>query len=314
MKKLFIILLLLLTIFPFAIAYANMGPPQEVNPSNCGLVFSQNDQIKITDEQIVFDLTRESRQITAIYSMENTTNQTIKMLVAFPFPAYSKDSQTDIIIKFNGKNVDYKFKMYDVVNPFGEPIEYDQDYIDKMLEYVSSDEQKDNQSILNVGVAYYYLEFLPNEKSQVQVSYSTMPSAYMSKYSNAYRYQYIYFLSPAKYWKEYANLSIKVIANDNLQKYMISSNVLFDFDKENNVYTFTSDKLPESELNFSMYYHDKISRFEPMAFERAKMIVIMYLVYGWFIWVPLLIIIITIIVVVVVRKKKKKKQENVNKT
>lgn len=306
MKKRIAILCLLLA-FVLAVpmlAWANMGPPISTNPAGGGLTFAKNDNIKILGETLTFDLTKNERNVTADYKMKNTSDENVSILVAFPLPVYGSNTDNDFSVQVNGKEISVQTKFFARHDPWEESAIYNDEYLQKMLENITEESapSTDNEGYLNVFVAYYTLEFQPQESINVVINYTAEPSAY---HTVAYQYKhvYIYYLSPASNWKDFEGIRIVIKLNDGNDKYLLDSNLEFEFDKETNTYVYESDTLPNTELRFTTYYNRRISKLEPAA---IRMFFIITFAYFWYIWLFVIVAIVVTIVCIVRYKKKLK--------
>ena len=71
------------------------------------------------------------------------------------------------------------------------------------------------------------------------------------------QYTYDYILNPARNWKDFKNLNIKIIAPEEAP-YIINSSIELKKD-DNNIYTAYLEKLPEEDFFFTLYSKKKVS-------------------------------------------------------
>ena len=92
---------------PAATASANMGPPPPLG-ENSGIVFEVHDVVKV-DSQIlnINFISDNNAQITAIYTMTNTSNEAISVKSMFLSPIYWGQPQREYEITANGTALEY---------------------------------------------------------------------------------------------------------------------------------------------------------------------------------------------------------------
>ncbi|MDD4569912.1 MAG: hypothetical protein PHE70_07315, partial [Tepidanaerobacteraceae bacterium] len=144
----------------------------------------------------------------------------------------------------------------------------------------------------------YTVEFAANSEKEVSVSYRT--SGTMDRRETADPlYTFDYILNPAENWKDFKNLYIEINPPQKAPHIVKSS---IEFTKgENNTYTATLTKLPENDLSFTLYAHEKITLFDKIQgkFSRSFGYFAVFLIY-----VIAFLIIGIIIVMLIFRRKK----------
>lgn len=107
-----------------------------------------------------------------------------------------------------------------------------------------------------IMVFVYKAEFLPQVQKEVRVSYKT-PGTMDSRETLEPTYTFEYLLNPARYWGDFKNLSVKILAPEDTP-YLIASSL--DFTRETDrIYTANLEELPEGDLTFTLYSKEKIS-------------------------------------------------------
>lgn len=102
----------------------------------------------------------------------------------------------------------------------------------------------------------YSVKFPKNSKKEISVSYKT--NGTMDRRETAEpQFTYDYILNPARNWKGFKNLNIKIITPEEAP-YIVTSSI--ELNKEdNNVYTAYSEELPEEDFSFTLYSKEKVT-------------------------------------------------------
>jgi len=103
---------------------------------------------------------------------------------------------------------------------------------------------------------YYETSFQAEEEKTTSISYEAGGSM-DRRSSKDPTYTFEYLLSPAGYFKDFTNLTLRVLPSEGYP-YVISSSLPLD-KKENGEYLGVFDTLPEKELTFTMYREEKIT-------------------------------------------------------
>lgn len=101
---------------------------------------------------------------------------------------------------------------------------------------------------MNIYALDYDLNLKANETITVKIKYNYLLSHSYSRKNNDY--DFVYYLSPAKYWKDFSNLTINLTLDESvpvLKKASLNFKKLGDYK-----YQYTSSELPEMELTFSV--------------------------------------------------------------
>ena len=114
----------------------------------------------------------------------------------------------------------------------------------------------DQDNYQRIFTLVYTVEFPHSSEREVSISYYTSGTMDKTKTVDPL-YTFDYILNPAKHWKDFKDLNIKVIAPEKAPHIVKSS---IEFTKgENNTYTATLNKLPEDDLSFTLYANEKIT-------------------------------------------------------
>jgi len=105
----------------------------------------------------------------------------------------------------------------------------------------------------------YEVPFEAMEEKTVEVRYQTLGSMDRRETVEP-TYTYEYFLHPAKYWKDFQDLTIKITPSESYP-YVLESNL--ELKKEDDgTYIGTFETLPEEDLTFTLYDKEKITTME----------------------------------------------------
>ncbi len=105
----------------------------------------------------------------------------------------------------------------------------------------------------------YEVPFEAFEEKTVEIRYPTLGSMDKRKTINP-TYTYNYFLHPAKYWKDFQNLTIRITPSKDYP-YVLQSNLLLNKETDG-TYVGTFDTLPEEDLSFTLYEKEEITSSE----------------------------------------------------
>jgi hypothetical protein len=158
-------------------------------------------------------------------------------------------------------------------------------------------EQGNYQRILTL---VYTVEFPANSEKEVSVSYRTYGTMDRRETSDPL-YSFDYILNPAKNWGDFKNLNIEIIAPQKAA-HIVKSSTQFT-KRENNTYKATLAKLPEDDLSFTLYAHEKITLLDKI---QGKL----WRSFGYFTLLvvdAIAFLIIGIIIVMLVLRRKKNK-------
>lgn len=209
-----LILMLTIGIFGcFSVVYANMAAPQP-NRLGTGIVFEKYDNISVISENLDISIKEDGNaEIMAEYKMKNLTNEKLSVRTMFIAP-YSK-KYSSYIVSVNNKEIETIESVYtieDTTKITSENVWQDVIENGKKIQEDGSGEY-DYYCKNNVVTIEYILEFEGNETIDVGVYYS-QPLAGRPVVSSFYNYEAYgeieYFLTPAKYWNGFEDLTITI--------------------------------------------------------------------------------------------------------
>lgn len=146
----------------------------------------------------------------------------------------------------------------------------------------------------------YDIDFAPQEEVEVKVNYSCALGA--SGYRKTADFEY--YLTPAKYWLDFQNLTINLYLDE---KYPVLEYTSLKFDRiDKGYYQYISDKLPDKDLKITVGLPISERIWSGFGY------FLMTLLYSWYIWLPILVLLVILTVVLVIIKKRRKKDQNQN--
>ena len=215
--------------------YANSGPTYwRGYPSYEILTIEENSPIKVLNEDLMFDFTKDEfleyngyhmpAQVTAKYTMLNTseTNEIVQM--AFPFISYMRDFRPEAInIKMNNKEIPFEVFIGDEFDA-GNKTRHSEEELDfrLIIESISSGEYvPTNYNLDDIGTLYTYdIVSEDDEDINIKISYNydNERSRIISKGFNGYEGS-----------NGMETLSSWVINNEKLEMFVLGEEVNFDF-------------------------------------------------------------------------------------
>lgn len=154
---------------------------------------------------------------------------------------------------------------------------------------------ENNQRILTL---VYTVEFPANSKKEVSVSYKTSGTMDRRETTEPL-YTFDYILNPAENWKDFKNLHIEIIPPQEAP-HIIKSSIQFT-KGENNAYIATLNELPEDDLSFTLYAHEKITLLDKIEGKLHRS-------FGYFVLLGIYALPIMIIGIIIVLLRKKDKE------
>ena len=137
----------------------------------------------------------------------------------------------------------------------------------------------------------YSLSFAPKQTIVNEVIVPIYPDVDEHYDPTVYRYHYL--LSPAKTWKEFSNLNIRINTN-----YYMQESSLEGFIKDDKGYSLHLDKLPDSELEFSLSTAEKSKR-ESSIYTLLILALLLAPILYYFIFVVCFVLLIIFLIIVV---------------
>ena len=224
--------LLLLSPIP---ASANMAAPADPDIGS-SITFERNDALAVTEEVLDIRVTGSTAEITATYSMVNSTDQPVSTPVMFLAPNTGDGS---VEVTADGVSVPCFTDQY-------------------VLNYTTKVETEDwryavltNGDVADVGGQTvegisFQLDFGPGETCEVSVSYPYRLGGYPDYDYNVKRGTIRYYLAPAAMWRDFQDLTINLYLDRDMPV-LAGSNL--DFEKVGTrTYQYRSDSLPEGNL------------------------------------------------------------------
>lgn len=237
MKKASRILILVL-VFALAvspIAHANMAAPARADVGS-SITFEKNDAIAVRSE--VLDITVHGSQadISAVYTMKNTTAEKISTPAMFLSPNIESGG-TRVLV--NGRETDFTTERYEIASWSDSEIIAARDWRYVVL----TNESSDGKTVNSID---FEMSFEPQEEYEVAVFYAYRLGGYPDYDFNAKDGEIEYYLAPAALWKDFENLTINLYLDKDMP--VIKSSNL-DFKKTGaRTYQYVSDTLPEENL------------------------------------------------------------------
>lgn len=288
MKKLLLILSLVLILASGVIVEANMAAPDTSDIAS-GITFKENNSISVVEETIAIRVKDDKAQIDVNYKMKNETDTRVVTESMFLSPNIDTAMT---VVKIDGIEVKYTYERYAL---------YDADVTLEDWQYVVlSKEDSNNISNRTVDTILFIMELEAQSQINVQLSYLYTLGG-RPNYDYNVRYgEIVYYLTPAKMWNEFYNLSIDIYLDVDMPL-LKSSNLKF-IKVEKRHYRYTATKLPEENLKVIIdqnAWQNFWSRFKSP-----------YLIWEILLLSPFIILIILVVIVVVftIHKHKKKKQ------
>lgn len=161
-----------------------------------------------------------------------------------------RNSYNDIIPDIQLYNVFAKVVDFEFTNNLGfSSVDNGMSYVDRMI------------------VLVYNVEFPKNSEKTVSVSYKTEGTMDLRNTKEPL-YTYDYILNPAKNWKDFKDLNIKIIPPEKAP-YVVESTI--ELNKDDNIYTAFLENLPEDDFKFTFYYKEKVDFWDKLAgrFDRS---------------------------------------------
>ena len=276
-------LALTLLLLPPLPASANMGPPADPDVGS-SITFERNDALAVTEEVLDIRVTGSTAEITATYSMVNSTDQPVSTPVMFLAPNTGDGS---VEVMADGVSVPCSTDQY-VLNYTTEVKTEDWRYA-----VLTNGDVADTDGQTVDGISFQ-LDFGPGEEYEVSVSYPYRLGGYPDHDYNVKRGTIRYYLAPAAMWRNFQDLTINLYLDRDMPV-LAGSNL--DFEKVGTrTYRYQSDTLPEGNLEIRI---DQNWFQEFIGTLRSPYLCMYLLFFG-----PVLLIIAVIIIIAVVIRRK----------
>lgn len=193
-----------------------------------------------------------------IYSFDEAFEITVK---GFESGASDAAEITDFRVDIEVVEMDIEAYLMDFVdadrNLYGETVYFKA--LDQALEKTSFVNEEDLTSAL-IAPRYvliaYEVPFDSMEEKTVEVRYATLGSMDRRETVNP-TYTYTYFLHPAKYWKDFRDLTIRITPSE-AYPYVLESNLPLTKGNDG-IYVGTFETLPEEDFKFTLYEKETIT-------------------------------------------------------
>jgi len=146
-------------------------------------------------------------------------------------------------------------------------------YLSQNLGFVALEDVLSASHQQRIITLIYELDFPPESERELKVSYITTGTMDKTQ-THSPLYTFHYLLNPAKNWKSFKDLSIKIITPEEAP-YIIESSIALE-KKGENLYTAFLKDLPLEDLSFTLYYQEKITWKDKI---QAKVYELRYLLY-----------------------------------
>ncbi|MBE0450891.1 MAG: hypothetical protein IBX70_08600 [Clostridia bacterium] len=245
----------------------------------------------------------EEKRIMEIFSFDEDLNIKIR---GFQNGASDAEEATDFRYEIEEVEMDIEHYLFDFIATDTDI--YSNIYVpeDKNVYYKALDQalerelfiSEDHISSLLIASRYvliaYEVPFEALEEKTVEVRYPTLGS--MDKRETVEpTYTYNYFLHPAKYWKEFHDLTIRITPSKDYP-YVLKSNLPL-IKETDGTYVGTFETLPTEDLSFTLYEKEEITTSEKIKNTLDKNIYLLL-----FIGLPLLVILSLVVLGLMVIK------------
>ena len=232
MKKLLSCALALLLVL-LTPASANSAPTRSDGDGGC--------PVTVSAEQLTFDIGGEggwnglTAQVTAVYQMENPTDESLPVQMTFyleQYRTYGREGAEALDTEGFSITAD------------GEPVEF-------ACAKAEADAEDTDRFALT-----YTVDFPAGAAREVAVSYPSRGLG-RSDWSSHWRHTFTYLLSPARHWADFGTLDVAVTTPES-SPYVIQSSLPLEEAGERR-YTAHFDSLPDGELIFTLYPEPRIT-------------------------------------------------------
>lgn len=277
--------LTLLLLLPLP-ASANMAAPADPDVGS-SITFERNDALAVTEEVLDIRVTGSTAEITATYSMVNSTDQTVSTPVMFLAP---NTGDGGVEVTADGVSVPCSTDQYVMSYATGVRTE-DWRYV-----VLTNSDVADGDGQKVDGISFQ-LDFGPGEACQVSVAYPYRLGGYPDYNYNVKYGEIQYYLAPAALWQDFQSLTINLYLDRDMPV-LADSNL--EFEKVGmRTYQYRSDSLPEGNLEIRVD-QNQIQKF--IGTLRSPYL-ILYLIF----FVPILLVIAAVVVAVVLLVRRKRR-------
>ena len=219
-------------------AAANSTPTRLDGVGGSALEVDENCPVMVSAEQLTFQIQRDNdygrlcAQVTALYQMENPTEEPLTVPMAF----YLEERKGQVGNGLEPSQVS--------VTADGQALSFTQQEVE------NDDPDRDRTALV------YTVEFPAGGTREVAVSYPSF-SYSIQEGTTYWRHTFTYLLSPAQYWAHFGTLDVEISAPEEAP-YIIDSTLPLEEAGEGR-YTAHFDGLLEGELEFTLYREPSIT-------------------------------------------------------
>lgn len=219
-------------------AAANSTPTRLDGVGGSALEVDENCPVMVSAEQLTFQIQRDNdygrlcAQVTALYQMENPTEEPLTVPMAF----YLEERKGQVGNGLVPSQVS--------VTADGQALSFTQQEVE------NDDPDRDRTALV------YTVEFPAGGTREVVVRYPSF-SYSIQEGTTYWRHTFTYLLSPAQYWAHFGTLDVEISAPEEAP-YVIDSTLPLEEAGEGR-YTAHFDGLPEGELEFTLYREPSIT-------------------------------------------------------
>ena len=290
MKRMKMLLLLVLcgVLLGSPAAFANMAAPDDPDVGS-SITFEENDALAVTAEVLDIEVHGAAADITAAYTMENTTGEAVSTPVMFLSPNVEEGGTA---VTADGEALAFTVERC--------ALRYDTEVQTEDWRYAVLSDGEAEEGEQTVDAVSFTLDFAPGETREIAVSYTYRLGGYPD-YDFDVKYGRIeYYLAPAALWKDFRDLTINLYLDEGMPVIRDSS---VEFEKVGTrTYRYVSDTLPEGNLIITI---DE-SRFQEIFSSLRSP----YLWLNVVVFLPILLPLLLILLAVVIWRGRKKKKAN----
>ena len=219
-------------------AAANSTPTRLDGVGGSALEVDENCPVTVSAEQLTFQIQRDDdygrlcAQVTAVYQMENPTEEPLTVPMAF----YLEERKGQVGNGLEPSQVS--------VTADGQTLSFTQQEVE------NDDPDRERTALV------YTVEFPAGGIREVAVSYPSF-SYSIQEGTTYWRHTFTYLLSPARNWADFGTLDVEISAPEEAP-YIIGSTLPLEEAGEGR-YTAHFDGLPEGELEFTLYREPSIT-------------------------------------------------------
>lgn len=219
-------------------AAANSTPTRLDGVGGSALEVDENCPVMVSAEQLTFQIQRDNdygrlcAQVTALYQMENPTEEPLTVPMAF----YLEERKGQVGNGLEPSQVS--------VTADGQALSFTQQEVE------NDDPDRERTALV------YTVEFPAGGTREVVVRYPSF-SYSIQEGTTYWRHTFTYLLSPAQYWAHFGTLDVEISAPEEAP-YVIDATLPLE-EEGNGRYTAHFDGLPEGELEFTLYREPSIT-------------------------------------------------------